>query len=70
MRHAFTVAALALLAGCHNTAQGVKQDSKSAADKTGAALEKAADKTGKGLQKAADKTGKGLQKAADKIDGH
>jgi predicted small secreted protein len=31
-------------ASCHNTAQGVKEDTKRALDKTGAGLEKAGDK--------------------------
>lgn len=38
------LAALALCSGCHNTAQGVKEDTKRALDKTGDALHKAADK--------------------------
>jgi predicted small secreted protein len=32
--------------GCHNTAQGIKEDTKRALDKTGQKLEKAADKIG------------------------
>lgn len=40
------VAALLMLsiAGCHNTAQGVKADTRNALDKTGRGLEKAGDK--------------------------
>jgi predicted small secreted protein len=33
-----------LAIGCHNTAQGVKADTKRALDKTGEGLEKAGDK--------------------------
>jgi len=40
---------LASLAGCHNTAQGVKADTRNALDKTGQELQKAGDKIdGKG----------------------
>ena len=54
---------IVFLPGCHNTAQGVKHDTKRALDKTGEGIEKAADKTGKGVQKAADKTGKGASES-------
>jgi predicted small secreted protein len=37
---------LCCAAGCHNTAQGIKEDTKRALDKTGNALQKAADKIG------------------------
>ena len=35
---------LGVLGGCHNTARGVKQDTKNAVQKTGHAVEKTGDK--------------------------
>ncbi len=35
---------LGVLGGCHNTAHGVKQDTKNAVQKTGHAIEKTGDK--------------------------
>ena len=47
------VAALSMLsvAGCHNTAQGVKADTRNALDKTGHELQKAGDKVDRSVKR-------------------
>ena len=47
------VAALSMLsvAGCHNTAQGVKADTRNALDKTGHEIQKAGDKVDRSVKK-------------------
>jgi predicted small secreted protein len=48
-RFSLALFGLILLAGCHNTAQGVKADTKRAVEKTGHAVEKTGEKIeGKG----------------------
>jgi predicted small secreted protein len=44
MRRRVALAALLLAAACHNTAQGIKEDTKNAIDKTEDALHRAAKK--------------------------
>jgi hypothetical protein len=47
------VAALSMLSvtGCHNTAQGVKADTRNALDKTGHELQKAGDKVDRDVKR-------------------